>query len=258
MFPWVYGFQWTPAHLIFTGIFMVVAFVVGVTVALAFFRTLRAFRNNNADAIRWQAEFHDLPAEARACRHAITGELPGRQCERGFDCRRCEKHAAFEMPPAPDRLYHRGHTWVEREPAGTVLISLDRVAERLIGTPDEVVVPDPGAHLKVNSPAFRLRKNGTELRVLSPVDGAVVETNPSGEGWLARVQPAEPFDDSHLLRGVEAQAWMRCEVDRLVRALTPVDGVPTMADGGEMVQALAAVRAPAQWDAACGEILLEP
>lgn len=260
MFPWVYGFEWTPGHVIFTGVFLTVAVLVFSTLALAAIRSIQAFRHGKAAKVAWKSQFHDLPASDRACRHAITGELVNRVCEQGFDCRECAMHARLseEQTPAPgERLYHRGHTWVEPAADGTLLIGLDEIAGKLIGKPETVEVPSPGSRLEANSPAFTVRKLGAELRLLAPVDGAVLESKPGTDGWLARVRPAEGFSFRHLLKGEEAAAWLQAEVERIQLAAACAGAAPALADGGELVNDVSAVLPAAQWESVCGEILMD-
>src|ERR1035437_1141115 len=101
MFPGVYGFQWSAGYLIFLGIFFSVLAVIAVTLAMVARRTYLAYRARRAGALRWQADFQDLPASDRACRHDIDGRLPGRLCFNGFDCRFCTRHPDVVKTPAP-------------------------------------------------------------------------------------------------------------------------------------------------------------
>src|SRR6266545_3675250 len=138
MFPWNYGFHWTPGTILFMGAFYAVLVVIAATLVKAGWRGWRDLRLQKADAIRWYVDFHDLPAQDRACRHEITGETGNRKCPHAFDCRVCEAHPkfvaalppelttlatleeeVFGMPFPADRLYHRGHTWVKAENDGT-------------------------------------------------------------------------------------------------------------------------------------------
>jgi glycine cleavage system H protein len=274
MFPFVYGFEWTPGYLIFVGVFLTVAVVVAATVGLALFRTVRDFWTGHAGATRWHAQFHDLSSADRSCRHAMTGELPKRVCEDGFDCRGCEMHQKLlskiepatsqereveilGMPVPLDRLYHRGHTWVRQEADGTVLVGLDEMGRRLLGEPESAELPAPGTRIETNVPAFLFRKNGSDVQVLAPVDGEVVETAPAGQDWLVRVRPAPAASFAHLLAGREVEAWYNRELERLQLAVAPLGSAPALADGGVLVEDLSAVCPPRQWDAACGAVFLD-
>src|ERR1035437_10042921 len=129
MLPWNYGFHWNTGTMIFMGAFYTVVVIVASTVINAALRSRRALRARQVERIRWDSDFHDLPARDRQCRHA-------------FDCRQCETHAklvanhALAQAPEPeedifgmafplDRVYHRGHTWVHSEPDGTVTVGPD-------------------------------------------------------------------------------------------------------------------------------------
>lgn len=260
MFPWVYGFSWTPGHVIFVSVFLTVAAAVAATVLYASYRSWQAFRRGKAGQVAWQSEFHDLPASDRVCRHAITGELKGRVCENGFDCRQCSTHAHLtgsgEGQPI-GRLYHRGHTCVRPAGDGTLLVGLDEIAAKLIGPVDQAFVPPAGTRLEANTPAFTVRKNGAEFRILAPVDGVIEESSDGRQGWFARVRPAEDYSDAHLLRGHEATAWFQREVERLQMAACQVGGMPSLADGGVLEEDLSKVLPPSLWESLSAEILLD-
>lgn len=277
MFPWNYGFEWNTSHVIFLGAFYTVLVIVAVTVVSALLRTRRDLRAGHADEVRWHSDFHDLPAQDRVCRHVLSGELRHRECPNAFDCRRCEAHAriierhAIAPPAEPeeeilgmsfplDRFYHRGHTWARREADGTVAIGFDELASRLIGYPEAIEAPRAGTRLQVNGPAFRIRKRNADVRLLSPVDGEVVETGTAESGWLLKVKPADEGEQAfcHLLRGSEIRPWLQRETERLQLALTAEGAVPALADGGVPVADISASYPNADWDAVCGEMFLEP
>jgi glycine cleavage system H protein len=215
-----------------------------------------------------------LRAAERECRHNLTGEMPGRLCPLAFDCRECEKHAKFiaKHPPARledaeeeifgmafplDRLYHRGHAWMRREANGVVTVGLDDLGRRLLGEPDSVTLPQPGRRVAVNGTAWRARKRNAEVRVLSPVDGEVLETGGPNRGWYLKVKP-DNQNTTHLLRPHEVRPWLMREMERLQLALAGEGKAPTLADGGVPVADIAASCPQADWDAVCGEMFLHP
>lgn len=232
-------------HIIFLGAFFTVVAVIAITVARALLRSRRDLRKQMVNRIRWHGVFEDLPARDRICRHVLTGEFKSRQCPNSFDCRECETHHKwverhpvakgdhpeedmFGMAFPLDRFYHRGHTWAKMESDGTITIGLDDLGRRLLGTPDAIELPGPGTRLEANGPAFRVRRQGTEVRVLSPVDGRVIESC----GMTIRVRP-DSLDLTHLLRGAEVRPWLMREMERLqlaVSASLADGGVPTEAD----------------------------
>jgi hypothetical protein len=283
MLPWNYGFHFGAASYIFLGAFYTVLLVVSTTVLNALWRTKRDLSKGKVEDIRWHSDFHDLSAADRSCRHVLTGEFKSRECKHDFDCRQCKTHAKlvalhppvraadseaeaeagiFGMSFPLDRMYHRGHTWARPEADGTVTIGLDDLGARLLGTPDAVDLPEIGSHVQVSGTAFRFHKREADVRVLSPVDGEVVETGGVDRGFFLRVKPlagAGPIDMRQLLRDSEVKPWLMRELERLQLALT-MEGasVPSLADGGVPVSDIAAAYPRTDWDAVCGEMFLEP
>lgn len=259
MFPGIYDFAWDAGHIIFLGIFYMVLVVVFSTMVIATTRAIREARAGRGESLRWHADFADLPDKWRRCRHELSGEIDSRMCPNGFDCRECLEHprfvaartakplsviseprvAGFEVPA--DRLYHRGHTWV-REENGLMTVGLDDLAMRLLGNPDEVLLPKPGKRLVANGTGWFAEKNGVRVRVLSPIDGEVVETGGPQEGWYLKLRPApdQRTDTRHLLTVTEAKQWMLREVERLQMAMAPAGVAPSLADGGTPVDDLGA------------------
>lgn len=276
MFPGVYGFTWDAGNIIFLGVFFTVAIAIAATVTLASIRAIRDMKRQKAESIRWHEDFHDLPVPLRACRHELAGEIPQRTCPNAFDCRACDLHPAFlERKPAGtatsstafllgldiplDRLYHRGHTWVKQESDGTYLIGLDDFAARVFGNPDQVVLPDPGKRLQVNGTAWSMQRKGDAVRILSPVDGEVVEQGSREKGWMLRVRPlGEELVTTHLLQGEEVVGWLLRELERLQMRLGYSGVGPALADGGELVKDLPSQYPAMEWDTLWGESFLEP
>lgn len=273
MFPWVYDFEWTAGHLIFLGVFFTVALVAAGTVVLAAWRGRRDLASGDAAGIVWHEEFSELPEGARQCRHAFTGELPGRICPLGFDCRECVMHAkliaaaevkaAGAMLPEPaglsiaaDRFYHRGHTWVQPLDDGTVLVGLDDLGRRLVGRPGAMELPAAGTAVTANLPAWTVWRDGAEVRIASPVDGVVVDTAAEG-AWTLKVKPTLPFDTRHLLRGAEVRAWLANEVQRLQIAAAGSEAGVALADGGVLVEDLTEALPAGEWERVCGQMFLE-
>jgi glycine cleavage system H lipoate-binding protein len=273
MFPWNYGFHWSVATIIFLGAFYTVLVIVATTVLSAAWRGRRALRREPLDAIRWHSDFHELAPADRVCRHVLTGEFRRRECPNAFDCRKCETHAKWlaQHPALPaadpeseiygmsfplDRFYHRGHTWARLETDGSVTVGLDELGKRLIGTPDTLDLPEPGTRVTANGIGFRARRRNADIRILSPVEGKVLETGGPEHGWFLRIWP-DNLDLTHLLRGAEVRAWVLREIERLQLALSR-EGAPTLADGGVPVADIAASCPEADWDAVCSEMFLRP
>jgi len=270
MLPGNTDFIADPFNIAFLGLFALILTAVAVTLVRIGLRTRETIARGKAASMLWHEEFEELPASARGCRHAMTGELPGRTCARAFDCKGCETHAklvaegkmlapadaaGFDVPT--DRLYHRGHAWLKPLDDGTVAVGLDDLATRLVGRPDALDLPAVGAKLAENGPAFRLSAGRARVRVASPVTGDVVEQGALDKGFLLRVRPDGPLDTRALLSGREAAAFFAREMDRLQLAISGARGVPALADGGLPVGDLSKAIPAGDRDRVLGEMLLE-
>jgi hypothetical protein len=277
MLPWVYGFQWNAFYVIFLGVFFSVIAVTLITLGKALRRTGRDFTSRRSERVMWKSTFEELPAITRACRHAVTGEMRDRVCPNEFDCRLCVTHngllaamprslssgaptsaveqlRGFEMPL--DRYYHRGHAWARPETDGTITVGLDGLGARLAGSPNQVDLPPVGSPVEVSGTAWRFTRDGRSVRILSPVDGEVVEHGGQKQGLYLLVKP-KTFDLRHLLRGEEARLWMLREIERLELSMSATGVGETLADGGTLVDDLPGVLKE-EIDPVWGEMFLEP
>ena len=281
MFPWIYGFRWTAGHLIFLCVFFSVAIIIAATLLRAVQRVWKIFKQHAEEAIVWESAFEGIPHRSRPCRHELSGEVEHRTCENGFECHACSGHRKFieeavknnrqpftcenrsaqiaGLTVPMDRYYHRGHTWARPESNGTVAVGLDDFARRVIGKPDVVELPKSGSELHVNGTAWRMKKGSTTVRILSPVDGEVVETGNRNDDWVLRVKPipqTSRFD--HLLRGEELIPWYERELERLQMTLGDDAVGSSLADGGVPVADIPKACPNADWDAVWGEIFMQP
>jgi hypothetical protein len=272
MFPGVDGFHWAFGHIFFVSVFLVILAALGAIAIVSFARARRDVATGRAVRIRWSEDFEELPASFRQCRHALTGEILNRVCPNAFDCRLCDKHPKFRQMTAGEgpniifglqypntRYYHRGHTWVAPLQDGTLLVGLDAIGKQMVGIPDAVKLPEPGSNVTNNGDGWRMWKDGIEVRVLSPVDGTVLQTGGPEDDWYLRVQPAsKPPDLRHLLRGEEVRAWVGKELERLQCAVAPRGEGPVLADGGVLVEEFIREIPAARRDEVLGDFFLEP
>ena len=276
MFPFVYGFTWSVGNIIFLGTFFAVVAVIGTTFILSMLRSAEHLTPQTIDELRWHAGFEELPASARACRHAMTGEAHGRICPNAFNCTACRDHGrfqeirrersmteeagwntlGFQMPE--DRMYHRGHTWVRPEADGTVTVGMDDFGRRLLGRTGGSKMPRVGQRLHRNGTAWTVRKGTSEVAVLAPLNGTVVEIGHPGVEWAVRVRPDAGERMEPLLRGAEIRPWLQREFERFQRVLAPETSVVTMADGGVPVEDLSAVIPKQDQPRVYEEMFLQP
>lgn len=272
MFPGIDGFHWTFGHVVFVVLFFAVALTIAATVISAAWRTARDFRMHQAADLCWRLDFAELPESERRCRHELSGRVISRTCDNAFDCRNCGKYSQFAVLPATGmghtmglqyaegRFYHRGHTWVEPLEDGTLAIGLDDFAERLIGIPDSVVLPEVGGEIELNQTALRLKKNGKEILVRAPAGGTVLAVGGPKEGWYLKIRPRlnpqDPATLRHLLRGPEVHGWLSRELERLQLQLRAPSTAPTLADGGVLLPGLMDALPDAEWDTVLADTFL--
>lgn len=283
MFPGIYEFHWDTGHLIFMGALYLVLAIIGLTMITIVYKVIMNFRNKRVEAVMWQEDFHDLSQSVTRCRYEITGRMASRACSGGFDCRVCEFAAGMvpetgETSPASpaaavdesesgdcfgynmpvDRLYHRGHTWVQEQEDGTYLIGMDDFGNRLIGKHDRLAIPPIGSELEVNGTGWQIYKGDQKIRILAPLDGKVVSVGGPEVGWWLRVKPLQKNPDlRHLLSGDEIKPWVLRELERLQGLLFPGLGAIGLADGGAPVEDVTADCSEAERNSIWGDIFLE-
>jgi len=274
MFPGVDGFAWDAGHFIFLGAFFSVLLALIASLTRAAWRVFRPAAAGTPQNLRWHADFSELPCGERKCRHELAGEIDSRMCPNEFDCRACADHPRFVSAKAAgqlsktiedvagmclplDRSYHRAHTWARPESDGTYTIGLDEIGSAVLGHADVLLLPPKGSRVVVNGPAWTVRKKGDTVRVLSPLDGEVVDANGDGE-WCIRVKPDPGALTTHLLAGREAVCWFRSEFERLQAALSDSGLGAALADGGALVEDLEVAYPKADWQGIRGGVFLEP
>jgi len=273
MFPGVDGFHWTAGHIIFLCLFFAVVVTIVMTVIAAAMRSAEDFRNHRVSDLCWHADFAELPAADRRCRHELAGRVISRMCDNSFDCRHCEKYPEFAVLPARgiahdlglqyanDRFYHRGHTWVKPEQDGTVTIGLDEFADHLLGNVDTWRPPELGSEIELNQTAWRMKKNGQESSVRAPLEGTVIDVGGPNQGWYVKLRPrlniGDPKTLRHLLRGPEVYGWLSQEIERLQLQLRAPDAMPTLADGGVLMPDLMDTIPQADWSSVLADTFLE-
>jgi hypothetical protein len=273
MFPGIDGFHWTISHVVFLSLFFIVALIILATVVSAVWRTARDFRMHRAVEFCWKSEFAELPEAERLCRHQLAGRVRSKSCGNAFECSKCSEYSQFAvLPPrgivhdlgigyCNDRFYHRGHTWVGREEDGTLSVGLDELAERMIGIPDSIEMPEKGSEIEVNGTVWRMKKNGNEIQVRAPIDGTIVGIGGPNEGWYLKIRPRldanDPATLRHLLRGAEVHGWLSRELERLQVQLRPPNTAPSLADGGELMHGLMDAIPEADWDTVLADTFLE-
>jgi len=144
------------------------------------------------------------------------------------------------------------HMWLAPEASGLARVGIDRVASLLVGRPDRIDWAADGPIVR-GAPLAVVSGGGHRLTLRSPVDGLVVEHNPSlhghpsemvrnplDTGWLVRLRPSNLAAQLGAMRsGNKLVAWSQDEMARLrafILARIPgsVAVGATAMDGGEL------------------------
>ena len=111
-----------------------------------------------------------------------------------------------------DLLYTTEHEWLRREEDGTVTIGITDHAQAALGDLVYVELPEVEQDVEAGGDMAVVESVKAASDVYSPVDGTVVEVNealaddpeiinsdPYGEGWIVRIEPAGDIDEDALM-----------------------------------------------------------
>jgi len=170
---------------------------------------------------------------------------------------------------ADDYYYHQGHSWLSREQEGTVRVGIDDFAQKLLGTPQKLKLPQIGSQVRQGAKGMQIEIDGKSVDFLSPVDGKVVAVNeaviqspelinkdPYDSGWLFEVE-AEKLKSNlkNLLRDNVAKAWIEETVNKLSTSITGNYGV-VLQDGGTIRSGFVKELAPDTWEKVAKDFFL--
>jgi len=148
-------------------------------------------------------------------------------------------------------FYHPSHTWARIEDGGCVRTGLDDFAQRILGRPYRITLPEPGATLRFGEGCWHFTHQAGVSVLVAPVSGRVKEINPAlaerptllnrdpyGEGWVLLIEPTDLKGClKRLLYGPKVRQWYEREFEKLyeqVSELSNRSGLagPTLNDGG--------------------------
>ena len=166
---------------------------------------------------------------------------------------------SWGLDELPDNTFlSKGHVWLRREPAGTVVVGVDPILVSLLGGVQHAYTLDEGREVASGGPLAMLRRGSRALKIRSPVTGRITEVNeraldapervaedPFYDGWIYRIEPESLCDSLHeTFVGNDGVLFLRREVVRLrdlIEELTSRQDspLPLAADGGMPVGSLA-------------------
>jgi len=187
----------------------------------------------------------------------------------GMRSRRTPARAGQWFTLRQDYFYHQGHSWAVAEDGDVVTVGVDDFAQRLLGRPDAIRLPQAGARVQQGDLAWEFEVDGRKIGMLSPVDGEVLAVNravaerpellaesPYERGWLLQVRVPRPrVAFRNLLTGDLSRSWMTQAVER-VRRMQAGDLGVVMPDGGVPVPGFVKQLDPERWDVLAREFFL--
>ena len=115
-----------------------------------------------------------------------------------------------EMPG--DLQYTKEHEWLRREDDGSVTVGITDHAQSALGDLVYVELPESGQDLEVEGEMAVVESVKAASDVYAPISGSVLAVNeeladdpekinsdPYGDGWIVKIQPAGDIDESTLM-----------------------------------------------------------
>jgi len=123
-----------------------------------------------------------------------------------------------------DLKYTKSHEWVRTNDDGSLTVGISDHAQDLMGDMVYVELPEAGAALEAGKDCAVVESVKAASDVYAPVSGQVVavnealadspeivNTDPYGEGWMFRLQPADPAELDGLMDAAEYEALIAAE-----------------------------------------------
>jgi glycine cleavage system H protein len=111
-----------------------------------------------------------------------------------------------------DLLYTKDHEWLRREDDGSVTIGITDHAQSALGDLVYVELPEVGQDVDEGGDMAVVESVKAASDVYAPIGGSVAAVNdnladdpeninsdPYGDGWIVRLQPADAIDESALM-----------------------------------------------------------
>lgn len=120
-----------------------------------------------------------------------------------------------------DLLYTKEHEWLRREDDGSVTVGITDHAQAALGDLVYVELPEVDQELEAEGEMAVVESVKAASDVYAPIAGKIIEVNeeltddpekinsdPYGDGWIVRIEPAEGVDESALMSPEDYQALL--------------------------------------------------
>jgi len=154
------------------------------------------------------------------------------------------------------------------------IVGADEFAAKLAGMIQKIELPKPGQWIRQGQKVCTLRRDGSTVDMVSPIEGSVSDINeslardpelagkdPYGEGWLITVQsPDAKINFRNLLGGALARWWTEESASRLRMKMPAIPSLMTAGafaqDGGVAMENVASHLPDQDWAALAKEFFL--
>lgn len=128
------------------------------------------------------------------------------------------------MTSPADRHYIKDHDWVQVGDDGLAIFGITDYAQDSLGDVVFVELPEPGAEVSQSETFGEIESVKAVSDLIAPVSGTVAERNeavvdapelvndsPFDEGWLLKVQMADPSEVDDLMSAEEYDSFLASE-----------------------------------------------
>ncbi len=111
-----------------------------------------------------------------------------------------------------DRLYHRGHLWVQQDDSKEMIIGVTDYAQEQLGQVVYVDYPEPGTEIQQGAAFGTIESAKTASDLIAPISGVITAVNdklrqepwlvnedPYGQGWILRLASSNNAEFSELM-----------------------------------------------------------
>ena len=130
----------------------------------------------------------------------------------------------MSKPNSSDRLYSKDHEWVQSQADGSAVVRITDYAQEMLTDIVFVELPDVGRVVAKGEAMAVVESVKSVSDVYAPLGGEIIDVNRAledkpelinsdafGEGWIAKIQPADPEEMAALLSAVDYDALIQQE-----------------------------------------------